>query len=381
MLSQRKLLDDLLAEVKTRSRNGTMTAQLMDRYEHQADDLRTAIKSEARAAAFMGASEMNPDGTLMMATGTKGSRGAPSLRFNDEQLKALHTAVISQQSIALKTGFNTAVDELPAQLYPSILGPIHENRLLDRLPTFPVSAPSIEYVRHISTTGAPAIVAEGQQKPELIFAVDHVIATVQKIACHAGVSHEALSDYGAFVSYLQNEIVTQVVDVENDELLNGTGPGHITGFLDTPSILTHVTGSESSLDAIEIAISKLRTGSSLAEANLLVLNPGTWSAIRRTKDLQDRYLVNPDPTQGAGNQLWGVEVLVTTAIDEAVGVLLDTRKFGKALVRESLTVRTGTDGGDFTRNIVRFVCEERLTLAVERPTAVCKITNLPVQGS
>jgi hypothetical protein len=38
---------------------------------------------------------------------------------------------------------------------------------------------------------------------------------------------------------------------------------------------------------------------------------------------------------------------------------------------------TGTDAGDFTKNIVRWVCEERFALAVERPTALLKITGLP----
>ena len=46
-------------------------------------------------------------------------------------------------------------------------------------------------------------------------------------------------------------------------------------------------------------------------------------------------------------------------------------------MREALTLRTGTNDDDFTRNLVRWVAEERLALAVERPAAVCKITGLP----
>ena len=379
----RRQREALVAEVKSLMANSDLSvAQKSARMDHieaetEALDQQEQISADYRRR-FVGS--MDADGGVNVTT--KGmNRGAPSLQFSDAQIKALHQAVVSQQSISLKTGFNSAVGELPPQLYPQILGPIHENRLLDRLPTMAIEAPSLEYVRHTGTTGSPAIVAEGQQKPELVFAVDHVIATVVKIAAHAGVSHEAISDYASFVSYLTNEITTQVIDVENDELLNGVGAGHVTGFLSTPSILTEVVGSASPLDAIEIAISKLRTGSSLAEANLIVLNPATWSAIRRVKDAQQRYIVNPDPTQGAGSQIWGIEVLVTTALDEGTGVVLDTRKFGRALVRESLSLRTGTDSGDFTRNIWRYIVEERLTLAVERPSAVCKITGLPAQGS
>jgi hypothetical protein len=67
---------------------------------------------------------------------------------------------------------------------------------------------------------------------------------------------------------------------------------------------------------------------------------------------------------------------VTTQIAEGVGLLIDTNKFGRLLVREPLGIRMGTANDDFTRNLVRFVCEERMVLAVERPTAVCSITGL-----
>jgi hypothetical protein len=60
-----------------------------------------------------------------------------------------------------------------------------------------------------------------------------------------------------------------------------------------------------------------------------------------------------------------------------VGALLDTRKLGFVVVRETLTLRTGTNTDDFTRNLQRWIAEERLALAVERPSAVCKITGLP----
>jgi len=51
--------------------------------------------------------------------------------------------------------------------------------------------------------------------------------------------------------------------------------------------------------------------------------------------------------------------------------------FGRVGVRESLVLRVGYSGTDFTDNVVRQVCEERLNLAVERPAATCWIKNLP----
>lgn len=61
---------------------------------------------------------------------------------------------------------------LPSQLWPQVVDPQHENRLLGRLPLYPIFAPSIEYVVHYSTTGAAAIVTEGRLKPEIVMNTD-----------------------------------------------------------------------------------------------------------------------------------------------------------------------------------------------------------------
>jgi hypothetical protein len=47
------------------------------------------------------------------------------------------------------------------------------------------------------------------------------------------------------------------------------------------------------------------------------------------------------------------------------------------VVREGLVVRQGLSEDDFVRNLLRWVCEERLNLAVERPLAVLRLENLP----
>src|SRR5271167_1697010 len=108
---------------------------------------------------------------------------------------------------------------LPAELYPMIVPWIHEWRILERLPAIATSAPSYEFIRHHSTTGAAAVTAEGATKPEVFLNLDSIVATPQKIACQSAVSWETFQDYDKFVSYLQIEIPRQVIDVENQQLL------------------------------------------------------------------------------------------------------------------------------------------------------------------
>jgi hypothetical protein len=89
------------------------------------------------------------------------------------------------------------------------------------------------------------------------------------------------------------------------------------------------------------------------------------------------YYVAADPSTDQVEQVWGCPVLQSTAFAAGIGVLLDTTLMGRVAVRESLTLRIGWAGSDFTDNIVRQVTEERLNLAVERPAAICQITGLP----
>jgi hypothetical protein len=87
--------------------------------------------------------------------------------------------------------------------------------------------------------------------------------------------------------------------------------------------------------------------------------------------------VSPDPSKDEVHTAWGIDVVSTTAIAAGTGLLIDSTKFGAVLIREGLVIRTGSINDDFSRNLVRFVFEERLNVAVERPTALLKISGLP----
>jgi hypothetical protein len=72
-----------------------------------------------------------------------------------------------------------------------------------------------------------------------------------------------------------------------------------------------------------------------------------------------------------------VDVLQSVAFTPGEAVLIDSTLVGRVAVRETLVLRLGYSGSDFTANVIRAVCEERLNLAVERPAAICHVTALP----
>lgn len=305
------------------------------------------------------------------------------LAIPDDELRRLQGAAQrGEHARAEARAFSTAEGLLPAQLFPIPVGAQHEGRLLDHLPGVAMETAAIDFIRHISTTGAPATVAEGALKPELVLVTDALTEPARKIAAHTAVSWEIGSDWPAFQQYAIGELCHQLVDVENGMLLSGNGSGtNMTGFYSTSGILTHDASADTGtnvteLDSVEIAISALRTGSALAVADVLVLHPSDWSKIRRIKDSQGRFLAQPDPTADEADSLWGIDVIQTTANPVGKGLLLDSSKCGYVGVREPISVRMGYANDDLVKNLVRFVAEERLVLCVTRPAAVLAISNL-----
>jgi hypothetical protein len=170
--------------------------------------------------------------------------------------------------------------------------------------------------------------------------------------------------------------VRQVVNVENAELLSGDGTtGHLTGLLNTSGILTHAVGTDTPLDAVEISIAAAHRHEPCRGESVCGAPEHMVRAAPRERHAGALHR-GPDPTNAAGSQLWGVEVLPTTQITADAGALLDTRKLGYAVVREAITFRTGTNDDDFTQQH-REVREERLALVVQRSSAVMKLTGLP----
>jgi HK97 family phage major capsid protein len=310
------------------------------------------------------------------------------LAFPMEELRRAHAAALRGEGCEIRADmekrFSTADSLLPAQLFPYPTAAVHENRLLDRLPGFAIELPQIEYVQHTSTTGSAASVAEGALKPEITLNVTKLLATAVKLAGHLALSREIIDDWDAFYQYaVGQELFRQVIDTENDQILKGDGTGtDMTGFFNTTGILTHDCSTDTGTnvtvwDSLEISIAALRSGSALAEPDLAVFNPTDWSAIRRVKDAYGRFLVAPDPSDDQVNEAWGVPVLVTTWCPTKQGLFIDTTKMGRVAIREPLSMRIGYANDDLTRNLLRFVAEERLVLTVERPAAVLKLVNLP----
>ncbi len=345
---------------------------------HALKDLESRIEFQREELARCGTL---PTGGVNRALNS-GARVAP-LGFDVEDLRRAHDRLMTGETVRLEAralGYASAQSLLPAELAPWVTGIQHEGRILDALPAYSVELPSVEIIQVNSVTGQAAIVPEAGIKPEIVPVATPLTVTAQKIAAHMALSQEALADFDAFANFCRIELQSQVIQTENHELLYGTGgPTGIFGFFTaTGRLQFDATGADQSIDAIEQAIAEMRVGPSLATPNLCVLHPSAWSAMRRVKDTLGRYLLASDPSEGEADSIWGIPVTCTTQCHTTDALLVDTQKYGRAIIREPLNMRIGWANDDLIRNLLRSVSEERLNNAIERPSAVMHVQNMPI---
>lgn len=307
---------------------------------------------------------------------------APSINMPEADLKEMFAAAKRHQNyqFELKGNSPDLAGFLPPTLVPGILGPIHEpTRIASYLPTATMPGPTIEYLQHLSTTGAAATVAPAGLKPELTFNDANIVLHASKIAAQIGLTDESLQDFPGYVSYVSGELIRLYIDQENVQLLLGDGTGtNMLGLLNTSGILVRPVATDTGIDALEKAALDMRNGSSYAVPDLFVLNPTNWSALRRSKDGQGRYLLSADPTAAEASTLWGSPVVVTSTMPVGTGLAINSQLAAQVWVRSGLLVdSSNSSGDDFIRNLTRMRVQSRLGIAVPRPSAVVKVTGLP----
>lgn len=242
-----------------------------------------------------------------------------------------------------------------------------------------MSNTSLTYWTQGAVEGAPATVAENTEKPSIHFSFSPVTEALSKIAVITKISDEAISDTDYLVSVINSQLVGRLQIVEEDQVLNGDGTApNLRGLLNRSGIQTYATTAtytpEKGFDGIFHAMTLVSTGSAQETADGIVINPADYETLRLSKDENGVYR-GGGPFTGGNPGLWGVRTVVTPAI--AAGTVL-VGAFGTAaqLFRKGgISVdSTNSNEDDFKYNRVALRAEERVLLAVYRPSAFVAVT-------
>ena len=252
-------------------------------------------------------------------------------------------------------------------------------RVSNLIPTERTDAPTVFYFRGTTAASAAAAVAEGAAKPESSPVWTQASAPVRKLAHYVRINDEILQNFVNFRQVIGTELLSGLIDAENGQLLVGSGtPPNLTGLLTTSGILTRARAADSNLDAIAKAKSDLRTGASFCEPDAIVIHPSNLSTIQTAKDTTGRYITN-DPAAAGPERLFGMRVVATTKITLNTALMGNFAEAARLYVNQPPVVEIHPNAGgttEFISNQTLARCEERLALAVPRPTSLFSITGL-----
>ena len=120
---------------------------------------------------------------------------------------------------------------------------------------------------------------------------------------------------------IKDRLVTDVAAKLDEQFLSASGDGITTprGLFAHPGIQTLPVGGALTLDHLLTAWGMALSANVNMSALKWVMQPGDFVALRRIKDSNGQYLLQPDPTADGVFRLWGAPVIVTSRVPDTTG--------------------------------------------------------------
>lgn len=246
--------------------------------------------------------------------------------------------------------------------------------------------PMYSYLQQTTRDLNAAVVAPGDTKPTSELGLTLVEGKLKVVAHLSEAIHRFwVEDNQKLASWIEQELVYGLGVALADEILRGDGTsGHFTGF-DTV-IGTQSQSFESNvLITARHAINKLDLVGETPRG--FVFHPSTWLECETMLLAGGGFALGGAlPIEAATRKLFGVPVVVSTAVAEGKGYLVadgaaSLLHAGDSVnAQPTISAEWGLVGDDFAKNAVRARVEGRFDLAVTRPAGIVLIDTEDTEG-
>lgn len=264
------------------------------------------------------------------------------------------------------------------QVLPGVQAPQIEEHIRAYMTVGSTNSNLVRYLQMLRKEGAFGMVAEAALKPELDYSFALVDAPVRKIAGHIRISDEMLDDIPFVATMLSTIAIEDLKLKEDEQVLYGTGTGqNLKGVALFASPFAPGTFRVTApnlwdiLVAIRLQIRKLKY-----RATAAFVSPTVYAALRVAKDTQNAYLFPSLQTNPNGTfTVDGVTVVENVAMADG-DIIMGNFTTGAILLdrKQALIKSSDSDRDNFIANMVTFVIEERVALAVTQPLSFVKTT-------
>lgn len=277
----------------------------------------------------------------------------------------------------MNTNFTTSAGWAPESLRTGrvVLDEQREIEVTDAIPAIPTGMAAVVYMEETTFTNAAAERSEAAAYAEAALALTQRSVTVRSVGTSLPVTDEQLADVDGVGAYLDQRLGFMVRQRVDSQILVGDGIApNLAGTLNVAGINTQARGADSTPDAIyKGMVAAQVTGRS--QPNVVFVHPTNWQAVRLLKTADGIYIWG-SPSEQAPARIWGLPVIVTTAVTLNTGIVGDYARFSALHVRAGLEVLTGFVNDDFTKGLVHIRAGIRVAMVHYRPSAFTQVTGL-----
>ncbi len=318
--------------------------------------------------------DFDPAGTLV----TFGSDEAVQAFAADRSIKSANVRIDMALPLLVKSvvGDSGASNDAPYSVQPQRDGrlggsPMRRLTVFDVLPRLPVTSNSFEFNSLDNYSNAATYQSqEGAAKQEGDMPTVLVTAPITTIAHYFKLSEQVLSDAPALQMQVENLLSYGVLSKASAEIIAGATSGKIQGLV-TKATTYVATGGPELADAIGAAGTHLDVSG--WNANLVIMHPLDWFAIRSERSLSENAYVAGGWATAGTPTIWGMDVVTDPSVSQGHPLVLDRSQVA-ILDRMQARVEFGRSGDDMIKNLVTALGELRAGLAVFSPSAVLKVT-------
>ncbi|WP_231632638.1 HK97 family phage prohead protease [Gordonia sp. HS-NH1] len=246
--------------------------------------------------------------------------------------------------------------------------------LLDVIPTVRRTGPQYRYIRQVSRALNAAAVAPGAEKPTSTMGTETVDGNVSVVAhLSEPLDKFVLADAPQLQRFVADELLYGLDVAIQAQALTGSGTGaNQTGILNTSGVQVQAFDTS--------AIVSIRKAMTKAEANgyvpgVAVLRPEDWESIELTATSDDAVAFRGVPIDLLERKLWGLRVVLNTALPAKTGLVLDPAAVSIDNLG-GIDIEWSTEAGDlFAHNQVQARVETRIGVSVYAPAAVYKVAT------
>jgi HK97 family phage major capsid protein len=274
----------------------------------------------------------------------------------------------------MTTGADFTGEVIPADRVAGYkFDPTRSTHVRQLIPTGSTASDVVRFVKESGYSNGAAATSEGSTLTQSDFDMTASDANVQKIGTYFRISEEMLADTPQLTSYLSARAPEKLLEVEDTQILSGTGvapqlSGIITDSADfAAGGFANAIESANEFDVLTVAMNQLSLSN--YQANYIMINPTSFHKILLLKDSNNNYLKD-QWYQGLEPRINGVPVVLSTAITSDKYLIGNFSVGTQLWVRDNVSVEFfREDGTNIRDGFVTCRVMERVALTNYLPNA------------